>query len=536
MLIHKIEISDTVLSCEQVLIDTCKEYNINYETCELYQYAILNESIVSNIVDIIKAIFRKVIAILVKAFKFIVNILKTAIQKASEIFKKLFNIKTKSDVKVKVGIISKPGTTEEKTFTNPQDIVKAFKQSHQNFNNEITKLERETLGFTKRMENQVSREVAKEDYIEGLLEKVIYNKGLTSSGNNNFYKKLGVYDKNTDEKTFDEDGNTQGNDRASHQQINTFDFLNTKEMELVLESKNLCKSFEVFKSNSITRLIDHASEVYNNKDIKDYDAHKKAMNDVMKTAGSLYHKYKIKYEDLGRYLSCKYFPSFDNLNKTEKESAIREWLKLRINWNNGMIGLLRVMIIKNQQLLSISNQSMEAILKDLDKGDIGGIRWALMNNTDIVSSDMRIIDGRSIGLGVICIANEMVDDELSSSDAFKSNANAGAYISLFDFEHNDKAITYMSKYDLTIVAHGGDDEENKKWYIQKTCAPDKSYPGEYYHKYTDVVEYLRYVVKKGFKRINIVSCNPGHYKLPEDLVLSKKVIIRMSMTNTLADH
>ena len=521
-----------VLESEAYLIATCEEYDIDYETCEVKPVSAVKEGVISKIVETIKTIFKKVIAILVKIWKFIVGFLKKAISKAVDFFKRLLGIKSDKPTEITTGIITKPGTVEKKKFTKPADIVNEFKKANQSFDKEIATLERENIGYTKRMEQTVTREVAKEDYIAGLLEKTVYNKGQVRDD----YKKL--YSDYKDEDYTDKvyDSNYQGANRAEHQAVNKIDFLDTKSMEAVLESENICAAYKVFRMNSCYRLRQYAKSITSDSKIPDYNRHKSSMENIVKLVDAL-NDGGYDDETIDRYLAMKYFPSINDCETTEEaESKIRKWLKLRINWNNGIINSLQTMIRENAKFLGLSTMMAEAVSNAAGRGNLNPLRKVLNANLDKIVNDRgNIVDGRPIKLGVICIANEMADDYKRTPERDKSERLAGAYLQMMDLEHSDMALTYMTKYDLTILNHGGSDPEDG-WFWQLTPAPDGSYPGRMYGKYTNPNEYLRAVIKMGFKKINILSCNPGHHQLDEDVRDAKGVLIRMSMNSTLAAH
>ena len=53
--------------------------------------------------------------------------------------------------------------------------------------------------------------------------------------------------------------------------------------------------------------------------------------------------------------------------------------------------------------------------------------------------------------------------------------------------------------------------------------------------FTDMNELVRQVIKEGYKKIMIVSCNPGHHELDPDIKKTKGVIINHSMNTLLAE-
>jgi len=70
-----------------------------------------------------------------------------------------------------------------------------------------------------------------------------------------------------------------------------------------------------------------------------------------------------------------------------------------------------------------------------------------------------------------------------------------------------------------------EEEKNRKWGIQNIKT-------EHGGPYTDINELCEQLIKEGFKKIFLMSCNPGHYKLSNDVLKHKGVIIH-NAENTL---
>ena len=105
---------------------------------------------------------------------------------------------------------------------------------------------------------------------------------------------------------------------------------------------------------------------------------------------------------------------------------------------------------------------------------------------------------------------------------------------------NDTAISYLTKYDVTILSHGQSmtgSNGDKHWVIEAVKTPNGITPRSVgtmgNAKAIDMFDLLDQLVKEGYKKINVVSCNPGGVKLPERFVTNHKITIHMSLTSTL---
>ena len=556
MLIHKIDVQDDYMSpiyeAEQYLIDTCKEYSIDYDTCTPNILPIVTEGVFSAFVNVVKTIFQKVIALLVKIWKAIVGFLKSIVTKAMDYFKKLLGFKVSREHKVKMAVITKPGVLEEKTVNSTQDVVNEYKKANQNFNNEILKLEQQNIGHTKRLEQTVVRDVSKEGFdLTGLLEKVVYNdktelddiKNVKRSGLDTRYIEK-TYGKTVAGADPDDEANLQGDSHITHHANANMSALDNNMMQQVLEAKDVCAAYNAFKSNSMAKLREYSRQYMENQH-STFTLHFEHCKNIIIFANNLIDE-GWSDDEINRYLGCSYFPSFDDItDKAKKESAIRKWLHLRINWNNGIIKVLQKMVSENAHFLGLTTKQAEFLAMSADEGDVSYIKMAIeKKRSSIMKNDGTIINGKPIGLGSICISYRIAEDGRDSDN--QNAASHGWYYDIMDLAHNDSAITYMSKYDITIVAHGGwyyssrDDEihDHKRWCIEFLPFPDGGNPtklkiGKYRYYQTDIVEYLEHLIQKGYKRINIVSCNPEHVRLPKEMILNKRVLIRMNNNNGL---
>ena len=574
MLIHKLtiddELDDQLVQTESYLINTCKEYNIEYSTCECKMIPV-TEGIVSGFINLVKTIFQKVIAFLVKIWKAIVEFVKTIIKKAIELFKRLFNIKTDKKFSIKSHIISKPGSITEVNFKSMSDVRSEFSKAIQEQNAEINKLSRMNIDATKRLEQSTIKQVTEQfvPAIEDVKINADYNKVEAESKSNDprnkqyedimlnkiapkiwneqvqRFKSMGYTDEFITELKKISDSHAisiQGDSAIAHYSLTTLSALDVNLAKTVVESENVCEMYEVLKADSYRKLKDYVKEAESKEEyIKAAGliTNVEAIKQVLHACDGLL-EYGVSESEIERYVGGSLYPSFDNYNdKAKKEAAIRKFLKVRIEWNTSLIATLRAMVTKNQQILGLTTQQVVELTKDLDSGNINSTKKVLDQHKDeIISKDKTLIDGRKLGLGTIIISDAIAND--ADNDESNDTMHKGFFISMGSFMSNDTAISYLTKYDVTILSHGAnmtDSNGETRWVIEAVKTPNgitpKSVGSMGNAKVIDMFDLLDQLVKEGYKKINVVSCNPGGVKLPERFVANHKITIHMSLTSTL---
>ena len=586
MLVSNMEVYESwqapIIDAEQYLMDTCKEYYIDYTTCECKERPV-TEGLVSGFVNLVKTIFQKAIAFLVKTWKAIVGFFKKIFNKVLEFFKRLFNIKTDKKFTTGVGIISKPGVVETKKYADIGSIKQAFQKSFNTISQEIQNLSRQNINHTKKME-QITVSRTTESYIP-VNENIGYNKTTTEierdsktndpklkeydvlvndvigpkalEANLQMYRDAGYSDEqiNALKAEVKKVASMQGSSALAHLSVTTLSALDVKLANQVIESQNVCEAYNALKMNSLKKLKEYINKVSHTEDfIKHANliTNVNTINGILHMADDL-SQFGVSESEIERYVGCGLYPSFDKYETTEKkEAAIRKFLKLRINWNNGIIESLRAMVIRNQNMLGLTTQQVIELTKDLESGNIDSTKAILDANKDkIISSDKTIVDGRKFGLGTIIMSEAIAKD--ADNENSTDPLHKGFYLSISSIMTNDSAITYLTKYDCTVLAHGhyvDTEKYGRLWIIEQCKTPNGSKIQEQYtvggepfilvesliDKDTNKVimeGLLDLLVKEGFKRINIISCNPGGVKLSSRFATNKKVFIRMSMTSTM---
>lgn len=574
MLIHKLSVESDIdemyapiLATESYLIDTCKEYNIEYSTCEC-KPTIIQEGLVSGFINIVKTLFQKAIAFLIKIWKVIVNFMKSLFKRAVSFFKQLFGIKTKKPVEMTVPVISKPGHMEKVDVKNPQAIAAAYKTAIANFNQEIAKESKTNISLTKRMEQTVISRIHESYSPVPVEEDVEYNKtnkeampnvdkyGKTSTS---FKKQLETGAEEAFTKQYgylkEQLGSQwdtylgmfkdmlkvysyQGDNLFEHESVHNISLLNVKLAKRAVDSKHVIQLYEMVKADSIARYKEKLKQVSALEGFNKVAGIQSTITDC-KTTLDLFDRMvkedNVSETDLFKFISGNFFPSFDDEpDQAKKEAKIRKYLKIRIQWNENIIATLQRMVVLNQEMLGISSEEATLISKQLEKGELQGVKDLLYQNRDkIISKDHCIVDGRKLGLGVICISDDIAKDSFTEDDSKADMSHKGFWLNIGNIHMYDDAISYMTNYDLTVLAHG---DSNGTWIMEKTKLPNGSYSklvtGDSSQCYVN--DYIHECIKQGFKKINLLACNGGSHDLDDDIRNNPKVLIRHSKTVTMS--
>lgn len=588
-------INAPIIDVENYMISVCNEYYIDYNTCECKKVQPTDEGLLSKFISIVKTIFQQAIKILVKIWKMLVGFFKRVVSTVLNFIKRLLGLKkSKTKVNVKASFIGKSCKLIKTTFSNRDQMCSAFKTAFTSIGDEIKKRNRENIELMRQSERDVMQHV-KESFVT-LTERVGYNTGFDNmgqlndinsyiyelrsdiqSGNLDKYKtdifgdelpgkaedyakaKLHAYeiqqkDELTNTSWNGHDAVTQGNSYAEHISVAHIGMLNTKMMEKTLEAEDIIEAYDTFMKDSIDEFYKYANNYsYTTSKQDGQNINRlnslsgacrevdKIIQNILKTKDLMAEQIDAKYakevatDKMDRSISDKvweWFPLFYDVDPGSREKAIRQWLQLRINWNKGIIACLQNMLTLNAEFLGISEAEMRVLISDLGNESLDSTKALLYKNMDkFLSPDHCILDARPIGLGVIVVSDRMAAESFNDMTVDNSKWKL-LFNNVNDFERTDTMITYLTKYDLTILSHGGDDFG--VWVIERTKLPNGNEVALHDMDHIKLEEYLRECIKLGFKRINILSCNPGGHKLPNDLIKSNKVLIRMSLRSTLA--
>ena len=632
-------IEENLNATESFLKSTCEEYSFDYDSLDK---EITIEGITDafrNIKDIVVAIFKRAIKIIVWIWKKLVSLVRTMITNFVKFVKKILGIKEKKPpVKIKYGIIIFENANVKEINTNSrEEVINNFKQSIASISNEIRNVSQKNISFMKSFESKTNSEIAREQLKENyniLIEKVVYNNTPLNKGNGVSLDKDNAQkfiDNHTDDyfasaqvRSFvsSNDGVLQARTKADHDSESNINILNEEKLKLLKESQDIVKEYELYKSCQFDAIF---NSNFANEEIKNSNKQKlPQLNNFLKikTIYDILLNHGIPKNEITNFLKEQYFPSFEN--STNKEADIRKWVNLKINYIEGIKGTLRKMLQTNYELFNISIKEMNKLSKDINENNFENFQKMFNKNIDkFTKFGGQVFDFRKIGLGCVCSSVNFAKDsddiynglkdikvqtlynwitrydvvllahgtdrdgELAKADKFIKKSNHGIQFNKESMDklklniqkneslHNeyknqidaynqnpnksdkekieyiiekDKFIQHQIEFDKSHIKHFADelknynknvvkwngykDKVNSKfkencWIVEKTITPSGS------GGYSKVEDWIRQVIKEGFKRIYIVSCNPGHHDLPDDLKNNKHVLIRIGTSSQL---
>lgn len=515
-----ISIESNISDAETYLRDICKEYNINYKTLEISPLEYVSEeSIFDKIKNFVKTIFQKAIQFLIKIWKFITGLLKKAWEFFTNLIKKIMGNKhdKNREIEVKTGFIMvESASIQEKKLKSKDEIRDEYKKSLEKLSNKIRKLSQENINFMRRMETGIGNKIVKES-IDILEEKVVYN-------DKKYHYNIDKIDiANKDVKDWFEienkmDAVVQGKSFIEHQGKFDLKLLSTKKLKAIKKANTLTEGYNMLVESNLRDLIstfNNDPEGFNAKSDESFGftIPSAMINSVVALQG------KYEFSDIVKYIKNEFYPTFKG-TKTEIEEQLNRWINLKINYNKSLINCLTEMVKNNSAIFNISMQEANIIASDLSNEDFSSVKKLIKTNVNqFLTFNGLCLDLRKVGLGTVVISDNSIWDW---TQAYTKWAKA-----LFEGEGvSDLAIQYLSKYDVTVLSHGAVNSDGK-WVMDPVRTPNGSGP------YDEMEEYLRKLISEGFKRINVVTCNPGGVKLSDDLVKNKKVLIQMSKKSTL---
>lgn len=513
-------IENNIIDTENYLKSVAEEYNIDYRTNDIRPLEYLYEdSIFSKIKNFIKMIFQKAIQFLIKIWKFITGLIKKAWNFFINLIKRIMGNKhdKEREIDIKTGFIMvESSSIQEKSFKSKEEIRDEYKKSLEKLTTKIRKLSQENISFMKRMESGINNKIVNEstNIIE---EKVIYND-----------KKYEFNDKEFDnanseivsllKKDAEIDGVVQGKSYIEHMGKYDLKILSTKKLEAVKKAKSLTEGFDMLISGHLEEI---ASEFMKDPDKWNERAASQSgftiPNALINTIVAFQGR-GVSEADMINFIKSKFYPTFKG-SKTEVEEQIKRWVNLKINYNRALVNCLTEMVKNNTEIFNISMQMANLIATDMSNEDFKSIKKVIMlNNNKFLTLGGACYDLRKVGLGCVIMSEDSLWD-------WSNNYGKWAR-SLFDGDGpSDLALQYLTKYDVTVLSHGAVD--NNRWIMDPVKTPNGSGP------YEEMEPYVRKLISEGFKRINIVTCNPGGVKLSDNIIKNKKVLIQMSTKSTL---
>lgn len=327
------------------------------------------------------------------------------------------------------------------------------------------------------------------------------------------------------------------NDSKMKSRIESFD---QEKAKLILESNNIVKEYNEWVEFNVDEIM------YNAKNYRaDIDAGGSVEFDIMRDIRIMINEYKISEDKVRNYIKGTYFYQTDN------PENIKLLLKLRIKYCQKITNMLTAMLQKNAKLLDLYDFEVNTLIKQLESGDKGEVRQAmheiretiLANSGKFIKDGGKLIDLTPLGFGKIVLTpGTDIVSYVTELKADKYGYRANNLYQAFD-ELLQKAM----EYDIIVNCHGNSrkgaidykdkellDKTNQTYSDTKrwTCQPIKPPGGGYFD---DVNSLVRFLIKSGYKKIMICSCNPGHHKLADDIQQTKGVIINHSDWSNLIE-
>ena len=516
---------------EDYLVNTCMEYGINYDTYQIVTP--VQEGVFSSIVGFIKTLIQKVIAFFVKIFKFIINAIKTLVNKIIAWFKKLFGGKEVKKIEVKSMVLDSNGKFVDKTFTSTNQIQDTYKTLFSNFGKEIKQLEHSSIEYMKKYDKNATKvykesaSYAEEAYIS-----------------NNTYGTTSMYGRSSGRTSDIVSNRPEGGGDTVIDMPDEIGYIQIRNMGIIDirdEYAIYAEGYDAFKRRVTRDILDWCERVC---ETFDGDLQIKSYCEDIRTG----YRRLTYFENDNKALdifSESFFPSFNDIeDENERKNAINTFIQLRVNWNKSFIRQVEKMMEANKQFLNLSSEEIKDIVELAKYGDYEQVRQVFDTILDSCGRGSQIVDCRKFGLGVLCFSDELYEEYLRNTN--RRHRGHMIYETLTDTMDMDYFMTCVTKYDLTIMAHGikTDDYDSfsldpstraRRWLVQRTPLPNGMYVrteiSEQYtdEAFTDVNAYIREAAKLGFKRILCAACNPNHAPLDEDIVKSKKVLVRASV-------
>jgi hypothetical protein len=203
------------------------------------------------------------------------------------------------------------------------------------------------------------------------------------------------------------------------------------------------------------------------------------------------------------------------------------------------------MLISNYKILGLSKEQGDAMIASLQKGNlktIGEIKAVIRANASkYMDLNKGVADFRPLGIGVLFWTKEGMGDY-------------GNYAKL------EYMVQHLMEWDAVCIAHGSSNKDSAK--IAKlqserneVLKQEKNNPGNHGSKrssasiekeindlerewtmqalnttnagpFTKMNDFVRQIKREGFKRLLILSCNPGGHRLPDDIVKDRGFLVR----------
>jgi len=275
--------------------------------------------------------------------------------------------------------------------------------------------------------------------------------------------------KNSDDRKVKDMSFSSGNIFDSLGNTNPELFNREKMKSLLEDSTNLVEDFNKYLIWIINSFNDQAKKVIDEHDGETRSVNTAVWNVLMEDFDTLQTKYGLSGKEATEAVFGKWIP------ESLTEEGCRKLLETRMKNNRLLTDALTKMIKTNYQILGISAQSAEALLRDLndDNDSDGAVNFIkkVMDNPSILKKfklGTNNYDFRSIGGAVLFLSSD-----------------AGIQLS----ERPSKNLEKIFRYDAIVVAHGGD--QGTSYYTAKDIYNAKSKVDEIKKELKDLIDDMK---------------------------------------------
>lgn len=308
-----------------------------------------------------------------------------------------------------------------------------------------------------------------------------------------------------------------------HQNIFINNIYDVSALGEVIRTPDIYEGFEKYCMELIPKLLKLSDEKFNSAEMKNMNYHDYTVLGLQ-VLGNISDKFYM-YKDLKKYtqeeaykaLRDTYLPRFEN-NKN-KRSNVLSWCESKIRYNKKIISSLARILMMNHRYFSITYDQAQRIVNKLLVNDNEEFKSVFNKKKDqFLTNNLLTFDGRKIGLGCICFSQDVYNKVDSLHRSW--------YESILNGSITECLYTYLTNFDITIISHGSRDESGN-WILEPISTPNGK------KEYDKMEPYLRALVSEGFRRINIVVCNPDNVSISSELVQDRNLEIFIHNNKTL---
>lgn len=302
-----------------------------------------------------------------------------------------------------------------------------------------------------------------------------------------------------------------------HQNLSLINVYDVKALKKLKESEDICAAYDRYCYNLIRDLAELAVMKFHNPEMAALDERGDSILGLQ-VIGQIedQYKYYIKSRkllepDAISKIVKMFLPSFTEY--TDRASRITLWADERIAFNEKIVSLLAASVRSKNTFWGITPKEANNLALEILDNNLDNFKKIYHKmNANFLTHEGLVFDGRPANLHCICFSEPVVHEyDLLHRTWYNSIINGSLTESVF---------TYLTVYDVTIISHGNMDKSGN-WIMEPTITPNGG------KKYDKVEAYIRRLVAEGFKKINVVVCNPGGIRLSPFLMNNPSVHITL---------